>query len=175
LFDAKDKSDKEIDLPALNGKAIVDFEGSGVLNAYLSTDKEYIVIVASRNSANTEFGLYRMTTNPDAPVLEFLDKGRVMLEKDRYVVSNGMRTAVYDANGDKVSGLSSTEYENMPAVKVEAPKKQEVKKQEPKPDLPPREKVTEQIKPTIDVAPKPSVEVPERINIKPVEVPSNGK
>ena len=175
IFDAEDKSDKEIDLPALNPKAIVDFNGSGVLNAYLSADKNYIIVVASRNSSNTEFGLYRLDSNPANPILEFLDKGRVSLEKDRYVVSAGSRVATYDINGNKMSGLSSTEFENMPQPKVEAPVRQEVKKKEPIPDLPPREKVTEQIRPTIDLAPKTKVEVPERPNIKPVDVPTSGK
>ena len=175
IFDAEDKSDKEIDLPALNPKAIVDFNGSGVLNAYLSADKNYIIVVASRNSSNTEFGLYRLDSNPANPILEFLDKGRVSLEKDRYVVSAGSRVATYDINGNKMSGLSSTEFENMPQPKVEAPVRQEVKKKEPIPDLPPREKVTEQIRPTIDLAPKNKVEVPERPNIKPVDVPTSGK
>ena len=146
-----------------------------ILNAYLSADKNYIIVVASRNSSNTEFGLYRLDSNPANPILEFLDKGRVSLEKDRYVVSAGSRVATYDINGNKMSGLSSTEFENMPQPKVEAPVRQEVKKKEPIPDLPPREKVTEQIRPTIDLAPKTKVEVPERPNIKPVDVPTSGK
>ncbi len=175
LFDAKDKSDKEIDLPSLNSKAIVDFNGSGVLNAYLSADKEYIIIVASRNSSNTEFGLYRLSTNPDNHVLEYLDRGRVTLEKDRYIVSTNARMATYDINGNKVSGLNDVEFANMPVVKEEKPQRQEVKKKEKIPDLPPREQVTEQIRPNLDVAPKPKVEVPERPNIKPVDVPTNGK
>ena len=90
-------------------------------------------------------------------------------------MSAGSRVATYDINGNKMSGLSSTEFENMPQPKVEAPVRQEVKKKEPIPDLPPREKVTEQIRPTIDLAPKTKVEVPERPNIKPVDVPTSGK
>ena len=176
VFDAKTKSENEVDLQQLNSKAIVDYHGSGVLNAYLSTNNKYIIIIASRNPNNTEFGLYRLTTDPDNQVLEFIDRGKVLQEKDGYTVRTDMRLASYDSNGDRVSGMSSTEYENLPP-KVEKPKVQEKKVEEAAPAKEPVvEKVTEQIKPKvdIDVTPKPKVPaVPEKINIKPVETPKN--
>lgn len=164
IYDAKTNSDTEIDLPALNAKAIVDYNGSGVLSAYLSTNKKHIVIIASRNAGNTEFGLYRLTTDPDNAILEFLDRGRVMHEKDGYVVQSGMRMANYDSNGDKISGLSSTEYENLPKTKVEnTPQKTQEKKVE-KPKLPSRESLDEQIKAApinIDIDPPEKPKRPE--------------
>lgn len=174
VFDAKTKSESEVDLQQLNSKAIVDYHGSGVLNAYLSTNNKYIIIVASRNPNNTEFGLYRLTTDPDNQVLEFIDKGKVIPEKDGYSVRSDMRLATYDSNGDRVSGMSSTEYENLPP-KVEKPKVQEKKVEEAAPERAPvEEKVTEKIKPKVDieVVSKPKVPaVPEKITIKPVETP----
>ena len=56
LFDASNQTHEEIDITALNPKATVDYNGSGVLNAYLSTNEKYILIIASRNAGNTEFG-----------------------------------------------------------------------------------------------------------------------
>ena len=164
IYDAKDNSDKEIDIPALNAKAIVDYNGSGVLSAYLSTNKKFVIIIASRNAGNTEFGLYRLTTDPDNSVLEFIDRGRVMQEKDGYVVQGGMRMANYDSNGDKVSGLSSTEYENMPKVKEESTPQRTQEKKVEKPKLPSRESLDEQIKAApinIDIDPPEKPKRPE--------------
>ena len=169
VFDAANQSDKEIDLQELNSKAVVDYEGSGVLNAYLSTNEKYIIIIASRNSGNTEFGFYRMTTTPDNPSLEVLDRGRVVVDKDGYKVSTDVRSASYDANGDRVSGLSSSDWEKV-APKLEKQKKEEkeekAEKKEPEPV-----KATEQIEPrAIDVTPKPvTPTAPEKMVIKPVE------
>ncbi|MBO4851942.1 MAG: hypothetical protein J5529_13735 [Prevotella sp.] len=164
IFDAKDKSDREIDIPGLNAKAVVDYNGSGVLNAYLSSNKKHIIIIASRTSGNTEFGLYRLTTDPDNAILEFIDRGRVMPEKDGYVVRSGMRVANYDANGDKVSGISSTEYENMPKEKVDNTPKNTQEKKVEKPKLPSRESLDEQIKAApinIDIDPPERPQRPE--------------
>lgn len=174
VFDAKTKSESEVDLQALNPKALVDYHGSGVLNAYLSTNSKYIIIIASRNPNNTEFGLYRLTSDPDNQVLEFIDRGKVLQDKDGYTVRSDMRVATYDSNGERVSGLNSTEYENLPK-KVEKPKAQEKKVEENEPEREVvRENVTEKMKPKIDidVTSKPKVpEVPDKITIKPVETP----
>lgn len=169
VYDAAKQTDQEIDLQKLNSKAVVDYEGSGVLNAYLSTNEKYIIIIASRNPGNTEFGFYRLTTTPDNHTLEVIDRGRVVVEKDGFKVSTDVRTASYDSNGDRVSGLSSAEWEKV-APKVEKPKKQE--KQESTVEHEPAPvKATEQIEPrAIDVAPKPVAPTsPEKMVIKPVE------
>lgn len=151
IFNARDKSDQEINLQELNGKAVVDYNGSGVLNAYLSSNKKHIIIIASRNAGNTEFGLYRLGTDPDNQILEYIDQGRVMPEKDGYTVRTAVRMATYDANGDKVSGLSGTEWENMPKTKVDnTPKKDTQEKKAAKPNLPSRESVNEQVRSSIN-------------------------
>ena len=169
VYDAANLSDKEIDLQALNSKAVVDYEGSGVLNAYLSTNEKYIIIIASRNSGNTEFGFYRLTTAPDNPSLEVIDRGRVVVDKDGYKVSTDVRSASYDANGDRVSGLSSADWEKV-APKVEKQKKLEKEEKVEKKESEPV-KATEQIEPrAIEVAPKPVAPTsPEKMVIKPVE------
>ena len=169
VYDAANLSDKEIDLQALNSKAVIDYEGSGVLNAYLSTNEKYIIIIASRNSGNTEFGFYRLTTAPDNPSLEVIDRGRVVVDKDGYKVSTDVRSASYDANGDRVSGLSSADWEKV-APKVEKQKKPEKEEKVEKKESEPV-KATEQIEPrAIEVAPKPVAPTsPEKMVIKPVE------
>lgn len=169
VYDAANLSDKEIDLQALNSKAVVDYDGSGVLNAYLSTNEKYIIIIASRNSGNTEFGFYRLTTAPDNPSLEVIDRGRVVVDKDGYKVSTDVRSASYDANGDRVSGLSSADWEKV-APKVEKQKKPEKEEKVEKKESEPV-KATEQIEPrAIEVAPKPVAPTsPEKMVIKPVE------
>ena len=169
VYDAASQSDKEVDLQALNSKAVVDYEGSGVLNAYLSTNEKYIIIIAARNSGNTEFGFYRLTTTPDNPSLEVIDRGRVVVDKDGYKVSTDVRSAAYDANGDRVSGLSSADWEKV-APKVEKQKKPEKEEKVEKKESEPV-KATEQIEPrAIDVAPKPVTPTsPEKMVIKPVE------
>ena len=101
--------------------------------------------------------------------MEVIDRGRVVPDKDGYKVSTDYRTASYDSNGDKVSGLSSTEWEQV-APKIDKPKKTQEKTEERKVNTEEHVSVTEQIKPTVDIAPKPSVPVaPEKINIKPVK------
>ena len=173
VFDALTQEDTEIDLQQLNPKAIVDYGGSGVLNAYLSTNEKYILIIASRNSGNTEFGFYRLSANPNNRVLEFIDRGRVLVEKDGYKVSTDVRTASYDANGDRVSGLSSADWEKV-APKTERPKQQQEKKEETVERQAEPVSVTEQMKPSVDFAPKPAVPtVPDKITIKPVKTDDN--
>ena len=173
VFDALTQEDTEIDLQQLNPKAIVDYGGSGVLNAYLSTNEKYILIIASRNSGNTEFGFYRLSSNPNNRVLEFIDRGRVLVEKDGYKVSTDVRTASYDANGDRVSGLSSADWEKV-APKTERPKQQQEKKEETVERQAEPVSVTEQMKPSVDFAPKPAVPtVPDKITIKPVKTDDN--
>ena len=160
VFDALTQEDTEIDLQQLNPKAIVDYGGSGVLNA-------------SRNSGNTEFGFYRLSANPNNRVLEFIDRGRVLVEKDGYKVSTDVRTASYDANGDRVSGLSSADWEKV-APKTERPKQQQEKKEETVERQAEPVSVTEQMKPSVDFAPKPAVPtVPDKITIKPVKTDDN--
>ena len=169
VYDAASQSDKEVDFQALNSKAVVDYDGSGVLNAYLSTNEKYIIIIASRNSGNTEFGFYRLTTSPDNPSLEVIDRGRVVVDKDGYKVSTDVRSASYDANGDRVSGLSSADWEKV-APKVEKQKKPDKEEKAEKKEAEPV-KVTEQIEPrAIEVTPKPATPTaPEKMVIKPVE------
>ena len=169
IFDAVSHNDSTLDLQQLNAKAIVDYNGSGVLNAYLSTNEKYVLIIASRNAGNTEFGFYRLSTDPDNQVLEVIDRGRVVVEKDGYKVGTDARTASYDSNGDRVSGISSTEWEKV-APKVEKPKKQDTPKEKVVEREPAQVSVTEQMKPSVDIVTKPAVPaVPEKITIKPVE------
>lgn len=169
IFDAVSQKSEELNLQEINPKAVVDYNGSGVLNAYLSTNEKYILIIASRNAGNTEFGFYRLNAQPEKHELEVIDRGRVVPDKDGYKVSTDSRTASYDSNGDKVSGLSSTEWEQV-APKIDKPKKTQEKTEERKVNTEEHVSVTEQIKPTVDIAPKPTVPVaPEKINIKPVK------
>ena len=173
IYDAAAQEDKEVDLQALNGKALVDYNGSGVLNAYLSTNENYILLIASRNAGNTEFGFYRLSASPDNQTLEVLDRGRVVVDKDGYKVSSDSRTAVYDANGDRVSGLNSDDWEKV-VPKVEKPKRPVETTEKKVERKPTQEKVTEQLKPSIDLAPKPvAPPVPEKITIKPVDTSGN--
>ena len=174
FFDALTQEDTEIDLQQLNPKAIVDYEGSGVLNAYLSTNEKYILIIASRNAGNTEFGFYRLTAVPENRELEVIDRGRVLVEKDGYKVSTDVRSASYDANGDRVSGLSSADWEQVAPAKVEKPKRKEEKDDKSVEHQPQQVSVTEQMKPAVDIAPKPAVpSVPEHISLKPVNTDNN--
>ena len=173
IYDAAAQEDHEVDLQSINSKALVDYGGSGVLNAYLSTNEKYILIIASRNAGNTEFGFYRLSTEPENPSLEVLDRGRVVVDKDGYKVSSDSRTAVYDANGDRVSGLNSDDWEKV-APKVEKTKRTTESTEKKVERAPTQEKVTEQLKPSIDLAPKPvAPPVPEKITIKPVDTSGN--
>ena len=168
LYDASDKSDQPLDLMAMNPKAVVDEGGSGVLNAYLSPNEKYIIIIASRMSGNKECGLYRLDT--ESRELEFIDKGRVAPEKGGYEVSGPGHTAMYDASGEKIRGMSSTELEQL-APKMESGQTVKREKIEKKTEerQPMQESVTEHIAPSVDLTPKPEVpKVPEKITITPV-------
>lgn len=147
IFDAKDKSNKEINLTELNAKATVDFKGSGVYNACLSANQNYIVIIAARNASNSEFGLYRLGTDPDYMTLEYIDKGSVKKEKDGYVVQANGRQAKYNDSGDKTSGMTETEWENMPKQQVDNTPKKTVQDNKPtKPKLPSRDVINEEVR-----------------------------
>ena len=148
IFDAKDKSTNEVNLNELNAKAVVDFKGSGVQNAYCSPNKNYIIIIAARNAANSEFGLYRLGTDPDSPTLEYIDRGAVKQETDGYTVQASGRTAKYDTNGNKVSGMTEAEWESIPKKQVEDNKSKKPT-QETKPkkaELPSREAINEEVR-----------------------------
>ena len=167
IFDAKDKSSKEINLTELNAKAIVDFKGNGVQSADPSANQNYIIIIAARNAANTEYGLYRMGTDPDNLILDYIDKGEVTKEKDRrYSVQSNGRKAIYDDNGNKISGISESEWVNMPQKQVEnnTPKKPTQETKPKKVDLPSREDINEEVRRSeikIDIDPPSKPQKPE--------------
>ncbi len=171
VFDANTRRDSVINLTNLNSKALVDYQGSGVLSAYFTPNEHYIVIVAARNAGNTEFGLYRLSV--DDMSLEVVDKGKVTHEKDGYVVSTNLRQATYDANGDRLSGLSGANGEPVvptPTKPEEKPKAQTERREEssqPKVEAAPKQEI---IIPKADIVPKPNVsELQEKIEIKPVK------
>ncbi|MBO4822035.1 MAG: hypothetical protein J5548_11315 [Prevotella sp.] len=165
LFDAKDKSNKELNLPELNAKAIVDFKGNGVQSADPSANQNYIIIIAARNPVNSEFGLYRLGTDPDNLTLEYIDKGSVMKEKGKFTVLANGRQAVYDDNGDKISGLTEAEWANMPKQQVDnTPKKNTQEAKPSKPKLPSRDILNEEVRRSevnIDIDPPSKPQKPE--------------
>jgi uncharacterized protein YneF (UPF0154 family) len=171
VFDASTKRDSVIELQQLNPKAVVDYRGSGVLSAYLTPNEHYVVIVAARNPGNTEFGLYRLSA--DDMSLEIIDKGRVAHEKDEYVVTTDLRRATYDANGDRLTGVSGANGEPvMPTVTKpeEKPKTQVEHREEAKKPEVVNESKPEVIIPKADIVPKPTVtDLQEKIEIKPVK------
>ena len=170
VFDAIARRDSVIDLQKLNAKCVVDYRGSGVLSAYLTPNEHYVVLVAARNPGNTEFGLYRLSA--DDMSLEIIDKGRVTREKDEYVVTTDLRRATYDANGDRLTGMSGANGEPvMPTATKpdEKPKPQVERREEPKAVEPVADPGPEVILPKADIVPKPSVtDLHEKIEIKPV-------
>ena len=165
LFDAKDKSNKELNLPELNAKAIVDIKGNGVQSADPSANQNYIIIIAARNAVNSEFGLYRLGTDPDNLTLEYIDKGSVMKEKGKFTVLANGRQAVYDDNGDKISGLTEAEWANMPKQQVDnTPKKNTQEAKPNKPKLPSRDILNEEVRRSeinIDIDPPSKPQKPE--------------
>ncbi len=170
VFDAATKKDSVIELQQLNPKAVVNYSGSGVLSAYLTPNEHYIVIVAARNAGNTEFGLYRLSA--DDMSLEVIDKGRVTHEKDEYVVTTDLRRATYDANGDRLTGVSGADGEPVVAPQTktdEKPKAPVEKRDAPKTDEAVSAPKTEPIIPKVDIVPAPSaIDVNEKVDIKPV-------
>ena len=171
VFDANTKKDSIIDLQKLNPNAVVNYNGSGVLSAYLAPNEQYILIVAARNAGNTECGLYRLSA--DDMSLEVIDKGKVIHEKDEYVVTTEMRRATYDANGDRLTGVSGANGEPVVATPVkttEKPKPQAEKREAPKEVETESAPKTEAIIPKVDIVPKPNVnDINEKVEIKPVK------
>ena len=136
-----------------------------------SMEMELYQSLAARNPGNTEFGLYRLSA--DDMSLEIIDKGRVAHEKDEYVVTTDLRRATYDANGDRLTGVSGANGEPvMPTVTKpeEKPKTQvEHRKEAKKPEVV-NESKPEVIIPKADIVPKPTVtDLQEKIEIKPVK------
>ncbi|MBO4659267.1 MAG: hypothetical protein J5637_06565 [Prevotella sp.] len=169
VFDAVTKKDSIIDLQQLNPKAIVNYNGSGVLSAYLTPNEHYIVIVAARNAGNTEFGLYRLSA--DDMSLEVIDKGRVTHEKDEYVVTTDLRRATYDANGDRLTGVSGADGEPVVATPTKTddkPKVQNEKHETPKAPEAVNTPKAEPIIPKVEIVPKANPDLNEKVDIKPV-------
>lgn len=174
-FNGATRVDSTLNLPELNSQAVVDSEG-GILDAYLSTNEQYLVMIVSRKPGNTECGLYRL--NIESRQLDVIDQGQVVREKDGFKVTSGRRTAIYDSTGDKISGMTGKEMDDFEAKmaaeaaakaeKEKAEKKSEENKDEPKVEKEPeREKATEKVSKDASVVTKP-VEpvVPEKIDIK---------
>ena len=175
-FNGASRVDSTLHLPELNSQAVVDSEG-GILDAYLSTNEQYLVMIVSRKPGNTECGLYRLDIATRQ--LDVIDQGEVVREKDGFKVTSGRRTAIYDSTGDKISGMTGKEMDDFEAKmaadaaakaeKEKAEKKSgDEKKDESKTEKEPeREKATEQVSKGTDVVTKP-VEpvVPEKIEIK---------
>lgn len=176
-FNGASRVDSTLNLPELNPLAVVDSEG-GILDAYLSTNEQYLVMIVSRKPGNTECGLYRLDIATRQ--LDVIDQGEVVREKDGFKVTSGRRTAIYDSTGDKISGMTGKEMDAFEAqIAAEAAAKAEKEKAEKKAGdekkdeskvekEPEREKATEQVSKGADVVtPKPKEPVvPEKIEIK---------
>ena len=175
-FNGASRIDSLLNLPDLNPQAVVDSEG-GILDAYLSTNEQYLVMIVSRKPGNTECGLYRL--NIVTRQLDVIDQGQVVREKDGFKVSSGRRTAIYDSTGDKISGMTGKEMDAFEAqAAAEAAAKAEKEKAEKKSNEeknkeskaekePEREKATEQVSKGSNVVTKPTEPaVPEKIEIK---------
>ncbi len=174
-FDGSTRIDSVFSLPQINPLATVDSEG-GILDAYLSTNEQYLVMIVSRKPGNTECGLYRLEI--PSHQLDVIDQGQVVREKDGFKVTSGRRTAIYDSTGDKISGMTGKEMDAFEAAQAEAAAKAEKekadkekaseKKEEKKADKEPEhEKVTERISHDAVITPKPTEPVvPEKIEIK---------
>lgn len=169
-FDALTRDSKEMNLAELNSAAIVNYEGSGILQANISPDESYIMIVASRNPGNTECGLYQLSTANKA--LAVIDRGKITFDNGEYTVESGGRMARYNQEGTKLAGLTIEEAEALPKPKQQTEKKKDdddapVQREEP------RVKVTEQIQPKVDVVKQPTV--PTEIKISPQIAPVTTK
>ena len=152
-FDALTRDSKELDLTAMNSQALVNYEGSGILQANISPDESYIMIVASRNSSNTECGLYQMDTKTKA--IAVLDRGKVTFDNGEYTVESGGRMARYDQEGTKLAGLTIEEAEALPKPQPKTEKKENTEESTQREE--PRVRVTEQIQPKVDVVKQPTV------------------
>ena len=166
VFDAQQHTDEIFDIEEENARAVVDYTGSGVLNAYLSPNGKYVIVIASRAPGNSECGLYRIQT--DTKIVQYVDRGRVTPDKEGYQVQSFGRVARYDANGERITGISGDEAERaMQQRQTARPQRESSSKSEGKEVSAPAPSVTQQISPKVDLTPKPKV--PEKITIKPVE------
>ena len=86
-FDALTRDSKEMNLAELNSAAIVNYEGSGILQANISPDESYIMIVASRNPGNTECGLYQLSAENKA--LAVIDRGKITFDNGKVYYGEG--------------------------------------------------------------------------------------
>ena len=165
-FDAYTRDSKEIRLEDHNPAAIVDYSGSGILQANISPDESFIVIMASRNPGNTECGLYRMDTKSKAVTV--IDRGKVIFENNEYRVESGGRVARYDMEGTKLAGLTIEEAEALPKPKPVEEKREE--SSEPKHEDLPQESMVEHLQPDqVDIVKK--AVAPTEIKISPNVVP----
>lgn len=165
-FDAYTRDSKELKLEEHNPAAVVDYTGSGILQANISPDESFIVIMASRNTGNTECGLYRMDAKSKA--VSVIDRGKVIFENNEYRVESGGRVARYDMEGTKLAGLTIEEAEALPKPKPVTEKKEETTEtqQEDKPT----ESMVEHLQPDqVDIVKK--VVAPSEIKISPNVVP----
>ena len=152
----------------MNPQAAVNYEGSGVLQANISPDDQYIIIVASRDAGNTECGLYQMDAKTQQ--LTVLDRGKVTYDNGEYTVQSGGRTARYDSSGTKLAGLTIEEAEALPKPAAKEEKKKEESTETQVEEK--HESVTEQMEPKMDVVKQPSV--PTDIKISPnITAPSS--
>ena len=120
----------------------------------------------SRAPGNSECGLYRIQT--DTKIVQYVDRGRVTPDKEGYQVQSFGRVARYDANGERITGISGDEAERaMQQRQTARPQRESSSKSEGKEVSAPAPSVTQQISPKVDLTPKPKV--PEKITIKPVE------
>lgn len=161
VFDAVTRNERELKLNEMNPQAVVDYEGSGVLQANISPDDQYIIIVASRDMGNTECGLYQMDAKTQQ--ITVLDRGKVTFDNGEYTVQSGGRTARYDTSGTKLAGLTIEEAEAMPKPATKEEKKKEETSEKVEEEK--HETVTEQLEPKVDVVKQPSV--PTDIKISP--------
>ena len=165
-FDAYTRDSKELKLEDHNSAAVVDYTGSGILQANISPDESFIVIMASRNTGNTECGLYRMDTKSKAVTV--IDRGKVIFENNEYRVESGGRVARYDMEGTKLAGLTIEEAEALPKPKPVTETKEETK--ESKEEDKPTESMVEHLQPDqVDIVKK--AVAPTEIKISPNVVP----
>lgn len=168
VFDALTRNEQELNLSDMNPQAAVNYEGSGVLQANISPDDQYIIIVASRDAGNTECGLYQMDAKTQQ--LTVLDRGKVTYDNGEYTVQSGGRTARYDSSGTKLAGLTIEEAEALPKPAAKEEKKKEESTETQVEEK--HESVTEQMEPKMDVVKQPSV--PTDIKISPnITAPSS--
>lgn len=164
-FDAYTRDSKEILPQDHNPAAVIDYTGSGILQANISPDETFIVIMASRNPGNTECGLYRMDARTKAVTV--IDRGKVTFENNEYRVESGGRTARYNMEGTKLAGLTIEEAEAMPKPKPVTEKKEEVVEERPEKK---EESMVEHLQPDqIDIVKK--AVLPNDIKVAPNVVP----